>query len=135
MALITWSERMSVGVERIDREHRGLIDLLNTLHAGMMSGKGDDVLRGVLDELVRYTKTHFATEESLFRLHGYPQAATHKKEHDELTKRAVELQDAVADGKSLITLPTLSFLKDWLTNHIMKIDMAYKPFFTAKNVR
>jgi len=135
MALITWSAQMSVGIAKIDEEHQRLITLLNALHARMMAGRGDEVVGDVLDQLVSYAKTHFATEEALFRSHGYPQAAAHKKEHDDLTAKAVELQIAVSGGKAFLTLPTMTFLKDWLTNHIMKMDMAYRPFFAAKGIK
>jgi hemerythrin len=135
MALITWSESMSVGIERIDREHRGLIDLINLLHGEMLAGKSKEALGKVLDKLVAYTKTHFATEETMFRTHGYPQAAAHKKEHDALTQKALALQGEVNSGKTVISAPVLDFLKDWLTNHILKQDMAYKLFFTSKGMK
>jgi hemerythrin-like metal-binding protein len=135
MALVTWSDQMSVGVEKFDEEHRHLVTLLNALHARMMMGRGDEVVHDVLDQLVRYARTHFASEETLFRAHNYPQAAAHKKEHDELTAKAMDLQTAVNGGKIYITLPTMNFLKDWLTNHIMKVDMAYRPFFAAKGIK
>jgi hemerythrin len=135
MALITWSDRMSVGVERIDKQHRGLMDLINNLHAEMLAGRGYEALGEVLAELVNYTKTHFATEEMLFHTHRYPKLAEHKKEHDDLAKKAAELQAAVSSGKVVLTLPTMNFLKDWLTNHILKSDMAYRPFFVEKGIK
>jgi hemerythrin-like metal-binding protein len=135
MALITWSGSMSVGIERIDNEHRGLIDLINLLHGEMLAGKSKDSLGKVLDKLVAYTKSHFATEETLFRTHGYPQAAAHKKEHDALTQKALALQADLKAGKLAISAPVLDFLKDWLTNHILKQDMAYRLFLTSKGVK
>jgi hemerythrin len=135
MALITWSDRMSVGVERIDKQHRALIDLLNTLHAEMLAGRGIDALGEILGEVVQYTKTHFATEEMLFRSYNYPKLAEHKKEHDDLAKKAVDLLTGVSTGKVVLTLPTMNFLKDWLTNHILKTDMAYRSFFVEKGVK
>jgi hemerythrin len=135
MALITWSTNMSVGIERIDREHKVLIDLINQLHGEMLAGKSKEALGTVLDKLVTYTKTHFITEETLFRTHAYPQAAAHKKEHDALTAKAVALLGDVKAGKTVISSPVLDFLKDWLTNHILKQDMAYKLFFGGKGVK
>ncbi len=135
MALITWSDRMSVGVERIDKQHRQLIDLLNCLHGEMLAGRGLQAVLEVLNNLVQYTKTHFATEEMLFRNHGYPQAQAHKQEHDELTDKAAALAREVSSGRATLTLPAMNFLKDWLANHILKSDMAYKPFFAAKGIK
>jgi hemerythrin len=135
MGLITWSNSMSVGIEKIDKEHKVLIDLINQLHGEMLAGKSKEALGTVLDKLVAYTKTHFITEETLFRTHAYPQAATHKKEHDALTAKAVALQGEVKAGKAVISAPVLDFLKEWLTNHILRQDMAYKLFFNGKGVK
>jgi hemerythrin len=135
MALITWSRNFSVGVDKIDKEHRGLIDLINLLHTEMLAGKSKDVLGPVLDKLIVYTKTHFSTEESLFRTHGYPLAAAHKKEHETLTQKVLELQTELKSGKNVISITVLNFLRDWLTNHILKQDLAYKLFFEDRGVK
>jgi hemerythrin len=135
MPLIAWSDAISMGVERIDKEHRGLVDIINHLHAEMLAGKSKDSLTGILDKLIDYTKTHFATEEALFRTHGYPQAQAHKREHEALTQKVLELQANVKAGKAIISAPVLDFLRDWLSNHVMKEDMAYKLFFAGKGVK
>jgi hemerythrin len=135
MALFTWSNAMSVGIERIDREHHGLVDLINLLHNEMLAGKSKDSLSGILDKLITYTKSHFANEEALFRTHLYPQAVEHKKLHDALTQKALTLQTDVKSGKGAISMSVLEFLRNWLSNHIMKEDMSYKLFFGAKGVQ
>ena len=135
MALISWSDNLSVGVAKSDKDHKGLIDLINLLHSEMLAGKSKDALGAVLDRLIVYTKTHFAMEEMLFRTYSYPQAAAHVKEHEALTQKALALQTDLKAGKSVISAPVLDFLRDWLTGHILKQDMAYKPFFAAKGVK
>jgi hemerythrin len=135
MALITWSDSMSVGVSRIDKEHQGLIGLINLLHSEMLAGKSKEALVVVLDKLVAYTKIHFAAEETLFRTLNYPAMATHIKEHTALTQKAVQLQSDLKAGKTMISAPVLDFLRDWLTNHILKQDMGYKLFFASKGVK
>jgi len=135
MALISWSDNMSVGVAKIDKEHKGLIDLINLLHGEMLAGKSKDALGVVLDKLIVYTKTHFAYEETLFRTHSYPQGPAHCKEHAALTQKALALQADLKAGKSVISAPVLDFLRDWLTNHILKQDMAYKLFFAGKGLK
>lgn len=135
MPLITWSETMSVGVARIDKEHQRLIELINLLHSEMTAGKSNEVMGHVLDQLIAYTKGHFAMEEGLFRTLNYPQGAEHKKEHDALTKKVVDLQAEFKAGKTFIGAPTLSFLREWLTQHILKQDMSYKLFFASKGLK
>jgi len=135
MALISWSDTMSVGVAKIDKEHKGLIDLINLLHGEMLAGKSKDALGVVLDKLIAYTKSHFSYEEMLFRTHSYPQADAHGKEHSALTQKALALQTDLKAGKSVISAPVLDFLRDWLTNHILKQDMAYKLFFAGKGLK
>jgi hemerythrin len=135
MALIKWTPEMSVGVAEFDRQHQGLVDLVNRLHEHMLAGRGREVLAEVLADLVRYTDVHFAGEERLFILHGYPHMRTHRDEHVALTQKVRALQADVVAGKSFVSLPTLNFLREWLTHHIMQSDMDYKSFFAARGVR
>jgi hemerythrin len=135
MPLITWSETMSVGVTRSDKEHQKLIELINLLHSEMTAGKSNEIMGRILDELIGYTKGHFAMEEALFRTHNYPQGPAHKQEHDALTKKVLDLQSEFKAGKTFIGASTLNFLREWLTQHILKQDMAYKLFFASTGVK
>ncbi|MGZ6208055.1 MAG: bacteriohemerythrin, partial [Syntrophales bacterium] len=62
MALITWTDALSVNIKETDTQHRRLIDLINKLHDSMKVGKGNDVLGPILSDPVKYTVSHFSTE-------------------------------------------------------------------------
>jgi len=135
MALVTWSEKLSVGVRSIDDQHKKLVTLLNQLHDGMIAGKGKDVLGGVLKGLIDYTATHFKYEEDLFARTGYGNAAAHKREHADLVRRVLEIQRAYDEkGPAVLTIQVMNFLKDWLTLHIQGSDMDYVAHFRANGV-
>lgn len=135
MALVTWSEKLSVGVRSIDDQHKKLVVLLNQLHDGMIAGKGKDVLAVVLKGLIDYTTTHFKYEEDLFSRSGYPDAAAHKKEHADLVRRVLEIQKAYDEkGPAALTIQVMNFLKDWLTAHILGSDMKYAPHLAEKGM-
>jgi hemerythrin len=121
MPLFQWSQEMSVNVKEIDEQHKKLVDLINLLHDSMKSGKGKDVLSRVLNDLTDYTVYHFGTEEKLFQKYGYPEYLRHKKEHDDLTKQVVEIKTRYEAGQEMITIEVMSFLKDWLNNHIRRL--------------
>jgi hemerythrin len=124
---------MSVGVKALDDDHKRLIDLLNKLHDGMKSGRGKEVVGKVLDDLVSYTKYHFAREEEFFDKTGYP-GDDHKKEHKELVDQAVKLQSRYKSGESVLSIETLDFLKNWLNGHILGTDKKYTAHLNANGI-
>ncbi len=134
MSLITWDNSFSVKIKVIDNQHQKLVSLINALYDGMNQGKGRDAIGKTLDELVSYTRTHFAYEEQLFKIHGYPTLAEHKAEHDALTEKVIDFQKQYREGKANLALPLMTFLKDWLTNHIRGTDQKYTAFLNSKGV-
>jgi hemerythrin len=55
MALIAWSDSISVQVAEIDQQHKKLIAMINELSAAMKAGKGNEVLGKIADSLIGYT--------------------------------------------------------------------------------
>ncbi|MBA4407716.1 hemerythrin [bacterium] len=134
MALLNWSDNYSVRVREIDTQHKKLIDLINTLHDGMKSGKGKEVLGGILNELVAYTVYHFGFEEKLFDKYGYPETIIHKRQHADLIAQVKKFVDSYNSGDGVLTIELMNFLRDWLTQHIAGSDKKYSDFFNGKGV-
>ncbi len=134
MAFMNWKDDFAVNVKEVDAQHKKLLELLNRLFDAMKVGKGREALGGILKELIDYTVYHFGTEERLFQQYGYPEYAKHKKEHDDLTKQAVELKTAFDAGQKMITIDVMNFLKDWLNVHILQEDKKFGPFLNKKGV-
>ncbi|MDR3590203.1 MAG: bacteriohemerythrin [Negativicutes bacterium] len=126
MALIKWTERLSVGVPKIDEEHKKLVEMINSLHEAMRLGNGKEVLAKILDECTAYVLTHFANEEKLMVQYKYPEYKDHKAVHDEFVKKVVELRKQ-HDQQLLQSNQLLKVLQDWLVNHITSIDKRYGP--------
>lgn len=129
MSLITWQDSYSVGVPQIDEDHKLLISLINQLDDSIRGGQGRDVVGSVLNVLQEYTRGHFGREELLMEKAGYPDLAPHRREHRKL---ADQVRDIVAryhagtDGH--VDSDVLTFLKTWLTGHILGVDMKYAPY-------
>lgn len=135
MALISWSDTYSVNVREVDEQHKKLIDLINKLHDAMKVGKGSQMIGDVLASLIDYTGSHFATEERYMKLHSYPEYEHHKKEHNLLVMKVLDVQKNVQSGKAPITQDVMMFLKDWLVKHIQGEDKKFGPFFNSKGIR
>lgn len=84
---------------------------------------------------MQYTKLHFAREEKFFAQTGYPDAAAHKQEHDDLTRQVLEVQRKYARGTSAaLSLEVMQFLKNWLLHHIQGSDQRYRPHLNANGI-
>jgi hemerythrin len=135
MALFVWSDKMSVGIAKIDKEHQVLFGIMNQLHEAMLAGRGKDVLGPVLANLTQYTQVHFGNEEDLLRKHGYPQLADHLKYHEIFRKKMADLETQYKAGIAALSVSTLEFLRDWLAKHILGVDGQYKAFLAGKGVK
>jgi hemerythrin len=128
--LVAWNTSYSVGIPRIDAQHQGLIGLVNQLYAAMQDGKAQAALSPILDELLRYAEIHFASEESLMAERRYSGLAMHRQQHRSFTEQARDLREKFRAGRLAVSIETLQFLKNWLTNHILNSDQAYAREFS-----
>lgn len=128
MALFQWNNSFSVNNSEIDKQHQKLISLVNDLHSAMSQGKSQEVLGGIFDDLLSYTKYHFKSEEDEMLKKNYPDYSAHRLEHQKLTNQAMKLKQEFDSGKVVISIELLNFLKDWLKNHILETDKKYVPF-------
>lgn len=129
---ITWSQELSVGIQELDEQHKILVALINQLYNKAILNKPDRlIISSILNELAQYTIIHFAVEESLFRIFDYPDTAAHQQHHEQLKEELIKIQNKFNEGTP-IDLDLMSFLRQWLKQHIMKDDKQYKAFFLEK---
>nr|WP_320133675.1 hypothetical protein [uncultured Holophaga sp.] len=99
MAFVSWDPKLLIGIDFVDRDHKGLFDLVNRLHAAMTEQRGREVVGGILKEL----------------------HATFVGKIDELTTKCNA-------GNNLVSIDLLKFLKNWLVSHIAEDDKLYRAF-------
>ena len=136
MSFLVWNDALSVGVKELDNDHKKLVELVNRMHDALSEGHARETVGPLLDDLIRYTKSHFEHEERLFARTGYPETPAHKAEHDQLTHKVLDLQKQYHGGATaLLSLQTMSFLKHWLVDHIQGSDKQYGPYLNGRGVR
>ncbi|MBR0567427.1 bacteriohemerythrin [Azoarcus sp. L1K30] len=120
---ITWTPDLDTGITVIDQQHMRIVDYINTLESANIGGIKDVVGR-TLDELVDYTVSHFAFEESLQEEAGYQFCKPHRKVHELFIRRINEYVGRFRAGEDIASeLHTL--LSAWLINHIRRDDADY----------
>lgn len=135
MAYFSWTDKISVNIDSIDRQHRQLIDIMNELHDLRISGKAEQMAINILVRLRKYTKDHFSYEERLFAQYGFAGAEEHKNQHADLVRELDKLIVKANAGNLFVSRELFNFLKNWLEEHIMGTDMKYTAFLIGKGVR
>lgn len=134
MSMIQWDDQYSVGIEEIDDQHKCLIKLINDMYTAMAGG-GREEVKVILNELVQYTKTHFAVEETLMRIFHYDKYQEHKAGHDKIIEQVGVFVDRIRAGDNKASMDLLIFLKDWLFDHIAKCDTGYSEVLLKAGIK
>jgi hemerythrin-like metal-binding protein len=126
MQLLAWSDALKTHIDVIDRQHRGLVDMVNATATKLAaeSALSAEEVRLLLGYLTDYAEVHFSTEEALMALCGLSPSYTnrHHLNHARFLAHVGDMlenmsEDAVLDGRQL-----LAFLGDWLIRHIQGED-------------
>ena len=131
---VEWRDEYSVGIESIDRQHKKLIALINSLQTAVNYSAGAEYEQEALDELVDYTKTHFSYEEELMEKNGYPDFTTHRAEHELMIARVEQVLAEYQRNPDAAMQGAIDFLRDWLINHINGTDKQYSQFLIDRGV-
>lgn len=134
MLLIQWNDSYNVNVKIIDKQHQKLAAIINELHDAMGKRKTKEVLGKVIDGLISYTETHFITEETYFNQFGYKDKDAHKKEHNEFVDKVLDFKQEFDNGRLMLSIEIMIFLKDWLVKHIQISDKKYSPLFNERGL-
>jgi len=125
MALVEWSDKLSVGVISVDEQHTVLFSLINDLHAAMMKGQARAIVGELLNRLLAYTRNHFSQEEAMLEKVRYPGLPAHRLLHRDLTQKVEDYVARHAKGDLTLSMQLADFLSDWLKTHILNTDQTY----------
>ncbi len=135
MPIVTWNDTYSVKVKEIDLQHKKLVDIINELFDAMKAGKGNTVIDKLLDELVKYTKYHFSAEENYMRKFKFDQSDIQEAQHKQFVAKINDFIEQYKANRLTLSIEMMNFLKDWLINHIVKMDKQYSALFTWNGLK
>jgi hemerythrin len=131
---IAWNrERMTTGVEEIDKQHQELIKHYNAFHDTMARGNRMEVALETLAFVADYAEWHFKKEEDCMRQYRCPAAAENLAAHNGLRQQLVQVKSRVKSNQmSVVDLIDLDkMLGDWIQNHICSVDVKLRECVNA----
>ncbi len=136
MPIVSWKDEYSVGIAKIDDEHKQLIAMIDKAHDYVESQPNSEAVQELLADMENYAVSHFDTEEAYMKVYDYPETKKHKAEHAVFLKRVKEADINFADDTFVPgTVKILSFLADWLVKHIFGSDKQFGEFLMEKGAK
>jgi len=139
-AHVEWTERLAVGVEEIDAQHRELFRRIDLFLTALNERRGAPELEPLVRYLGRYVRDHFTEEQRLMAFSGYAELGEHLEEHHFFDRAYRELANELsATGPTLdLARRLVALLVGWLERHITVSDRrfgAYLERFRAGHSR
>lgn len=129
---LVWHEAYECGDPTIDGEHRQLFVLANELiSASIGSQAGPEAARKALDRLIEHLVRHFSDEEAILEWHGYPGLSAHKRAHEGLVRRALELKTRAKAGEGRLGELVEFLADDVVAGHLFKMDREFFRLFAV----
>ncbi len=129
---LPWSDDFSVHIRNIDSDHKDLFNAVNQLHLEIERKSSAATVASTIGLLARYVHEHFEREERLMAEYDYPKLSEHKVEHWRLKRMVYAIRKIHSEEpQRLDPGKLLTFLRSWLTHHILGSDMKYAAYMHA----
>jgi hemerythrin len=127
----TLPKQFVTGIEAVDHQHQRLVEMVAQLDdlrktAFSTPARKQEAVGAIVSEMIDYTISHFAFEESLMQDANYEFYNAHKRVHELLVQRAGEYKERWLAGEDIAD-ELYDVLSRWLFNHICNDDKAYAP--------
>ena len=126
--MIEWNnEDYIIGIKSVDDQHKTLICLINALEKKKWTND-KAYMKKVINTLIEYTKLHFSDEEKIMKKMDYPKLDIHIIQHKDFVDRIIRYSndfDSKSEYDANLLPELLSFLTEWLLNHISNQDKDY----------
>jgi hemerythrin len=118
-----WDKQYSVGIHELDEQHKTLLECVSAVEQSVIGGDSPATVQSALARLTSFAEVHFAVEESLMRIHDYPQLDEHVDEHRRFSDRLLALKERSLAAD--VSRDMIDFLRAWIGRHLPIHD---KPF-------
>jgi hemerythrin len=120
---VEWTDKLSVGVEAIDTQHRELCQRLDLFLRALSEKRSRGEIASLVTYLGQFIQEHFTTEEGMMASTGYAGLGDHVSTHHWFEDEYHRLADALdREGADFGIQRRLLGLVDWLEGHMDTAD-------------
>lgn len=109
--------------------------MLNELYDAFLRKEHGNKTGEIITRLTDYAIMHFNLEEGYFGRFNYDKKLEHVLEHKNFVEKVESFKVDYNKHKISLTFTIISFLRDWLLNHIMVSDKKYVQCFKENGLK
>lgn len=129
MGQIVWDSAWNIGQAEIDEQHQRWVELFNRLERAFLSSTEStdmtQVQKDIFEQILDYTRFHFACEEKAMQTAAWPESHTHWRFHKEFDRIVYEKYREFEKGELVLNSELLALIKSWLLRHIQVEDLKF----------
>jgi len=124
---IDWSDLLSVGINKMDDEHKELFNRINHLLSALLDRSSGYSITDTVKFINEYIDYHFRDEEKMLESYKYPKLKEHKKLHTTYEKEFKLIEERLRAGEfdATLLIEIQDNIVNWLLDHIAKADKQY----------
>ena len=122
--LVEWGAEYETGHPVIDRDHRGIITIINRLEPLIDSEHPAEIDR-ILCDLTDYVLVHFGHEETLMLRIRYPRYDEHMLSHCRFFASLTQFIYGYETGQAGLSREIQEYLASWLVEHETSEDRVF----------
>jgi hemerythrin len=126
---LEWKSEYLLGIPEVDLQHKRIFACFATIAEEGLNKQDRWDADSSIVQLLGLLKDHFALEESLMRILGYPELDRHIEEHRQFNAEIYDLAQKSLRTKGNVSREMIKVFQKWQREHIMKSDRRYADYF------
>ncbi len=128
---IKWSNNDKCKVKIIDHQHAEIVQVINKIHNNLKKDNSLETIK-FSENLLKFLKEHFDSEEQLMRKFNDPNFISHKLEHERMYKKTEKYLSNVINKNDKIDFEFLKSFRHWMFNHLDFNDKRLGTYLNSK---
>ncbi|MDO6440718.1 EAL domain-containing protein [Marinobacter sp. 2_MG-2023] len=121
--IFPWNRNFETGIEKIDDQHKVLVEILNRLAWHFASSASELDFGHILDELLSYAAYHFKTEEDIWKsVLGQEEMVKNHHDGHQLFFVQIQMYRSSNEPEEKVMGGLFDYLTRWLAFHILESD-------------
>ncbi|WP_417514337.1 putative bifunctional diguanylate cyclase/phosphodiesterase [Marinobacter sp.] len=121
--IFPWNRNFETGIEKIDEQHKVLVEILNRLAWHFASSTSELECGHILDELLSYAAYHFRAEEEIWKASiGHEEMVKNHHDGHQLFFVQIQMYRSSDEPDEKIMGELFNYLTRWLAFHILESD-------------